>query len=103
MTGKSPEQWLRQEVDDLLEVGSVGLYELVWLLNGAEFTLTDSGKKSIANRVANSIISDGQAKVYELAWPTNDVINGPVNLASRITISDAWPSEPSERYLALVP
>jgi hypothetical protein len=99
----SPEQWLTREIGDLLEAGTVGLYELIWLLNGSEFDLADSAKKSIAYAVTNDIVNSGRAKLYELRWPANEVLDGPVDLATMITGSDAWPSVASERFLALVP
>jgi hypothetical protein len=45
MNDESPEQWLTREVSDLLDAGSVGLYELVWFLNGSDFQLTDTDKE----------------------------------------------------------
>jgi hypothetical protein len=101
MMRESPEQWLTREVIDLLGAGSVGLYELVWLLNGSDFQLDDIDKKAVAYTVANSIVSSRQAQVYELAWPDGKVLNGPVDLATRIASSAAWPAEAAARYLAL--
>lgn len=103
MTSEPPEQWLTREVSDLLEAGSVGLYELVWLLNGSDFQLGDADKRAVAHTVTNSIVRSHQAQLYELAWPSGEVLNGPVDLTTRITSVDAWPAEVSERYLALVP
>jgi hypothetical protein len=102
MTSESPEQWLTREVGDLLEAGSVGLYELLWLLNGSNFQLVDANKKAIAYKVTNSIVSSRQAQLYELAWPSGEVMNGPADLATQITSPASWPEEASERYLALV-
>lgn len=103
MTRESSEQWLTREVIDLLDGGSVGLYELVWLLNGSGLQLVDADKRAIAYTVTNSIIRSHQAQLYELAWPSGKALNGPVDLTTRITSVDAWPSGASERYLALVP
>lgn len=103
MTSESPEQWLTREVGDLLDAGSVGLYELIWLLNGSNFQLDDANKKTIAYTVVDNIVKSDRAELYELVWPSGKVVNGPVDLATRITSADAWPSEAAERYLALVP
>lgn len=103
MTSESVERWLTREVSDLLRAGSVGLYELIWLLNESDFQLVDTDKKTIAYKVANSIVSSRQAQLFELAWPSGEVLNEPADLATRITSVDAWPLEASERYLALVP
>src|SRR5438045_4123150 len=98
MTNESPEQWLTREVTDLLDAGSVGLYELLWLLNGADFLLVDAEKKAIAYKVAKGIVGSGRANLYELAWPSGEIANGPVDLAAWITNADAWPMEASEQY-----
>jgi hypothetical protein len=103
MTSESPEQWLTREVADLLDAGSVGLYELLWLLNGADFQLVDAEKKAIAYKVAKGIVGSGRANLYELAWPSGEIVSGPADLATRIANADAWPTEASEQYLALLP
>lgn len=102
MTSNLPEQWLTCEVGDLLGAGSVGLYELLWLLNGSDFPLADADKKAIAYAVTNSIVSSRQAQLYELSWPSGEIVDGPVELASRIASADTWPTEAAERYLALI-
>ena len=101
MTGESPEQWLAREVGELLDAGSVGLYELVWLLNGSKFELNEAEKRAIAYAVARRIVDAGEAQVFELSWPGGEVVGGPVELATRISSSEAWPVEAAERYLAL--
>lgn len=103
MPSESPEQWLAREVGDLLDAGSVPLHELVWLLNGSDFTLNDADKKAIAFTVASNIVESGRARIHELAWPSGELLGGPVDLSARTMNADAWPSEASERYLALVP
>lgn len=92
-----------REVGELLEVDSVGLYELMWRLNGSDFELVEAKKKAIAYTVATAITNAGQAQVYELAWTSGTILDGPLDLTTRIGSADAWPSEASEQYLALVP
>lgn len=101
MTVESPEQWLAGEVTDLLDAGSVGLYELIWLLNGSDFQLVTAEKKEIAYAVAKSILSSGKAQLYELVWPSGKALDGPVDLAVKVSSADVWPVEASDRYLAL--
>src|SRR5690242_1246315 len=89
-------------VGDLLDAGSVGLHEFVWLLNGSDFPLADEDKKGIAYMVANSIVSSRQARLYELSWPSDEILDGPVELTSRIASADIWPTAAVEQYLALI-
>jgi hypothetical protein len=65
-----PEQWLRRIVTDLLDIGSVGLYEFIWLLNGSDFHLVDADNTAIACKVAKGIVGSRQALLNELAWPS---------------------------------
>jgi hypothetical protein len=99
----TPREWLTREVDDLLRVGSVGLYEFMQLLSGDEFTLSESDRINVAIEVAREIIRSGRAKLYEIKWPKDEVLTGPFEAEFVDTLSSTFPSAPTECYLALVP
>src|SRR5262245_26521748 len=102
MASESAEQWLAREVGELLDAGSVGLYELLWLLNGSDFELGDADKRAISYSVAASVVGAGRARLFELAWPSGEVLEGPFDLRMQVGGPDGWPVEAGEKYLALV-
>lgn len=101
MSLQAPKAWLTQEISDLLEVGSVGLYELTWLLNGSEFNLNEVDTAAVAREVASHLMNAGHAKLFELKWPDNTVIRGPLDISEVTSPHSSWPSDPAEEYLAL--
>jgi len=100
---EAPREWLTREVDDLLSVGSVGLYEFMQLLSGDEFDLSESDRKAVAIEVTREIIHSGRAKLYEVKWPKDEVLAGPFEAEFIDTLSATFPSAPTEHYLALLP
>ncbi|HEY1972550.1 MAG TPA: hypothetical protein VGH89_31675 [Pseudonocardia sp.] len=96
-------KWLAQEVEELLGVGSVGLYEFMQLLNGDEFDLSEADRKAVAVAVLRQIIESGRAKLYEIKWPKDEVLSGPFGVEFIDTLSETFPVAPAECYLALLP
>jgi hypothetical protein len=47
-----PSSWLVQEVSDLLETSSVGLYEFIWILRGK---YPDVGEEELRSWAANAL------------------------------------------------
>ena len=67
---------LRQELlDEVIDVGHLGVYELVWSLRGRESSLTDPERVVLARRVAREVLSTGRVALYPLRWPSNNPIS----------------------------
>jgi hypothetical protein len=104
MVTETAEQWLEREVDEVLAEFSVGLYELIWILNSQDspFSLNDEDKKATATAVASKILDEGRAKLYRLRWAAQETVEGPLD--RDVLDEDAtWAVEPAEIYVALVP
>ncbi|HEY0000581.1 MAG TPA: hypothetical protein VGB74_09010 [Actinoplanes sp.] len=102
MSATDAEAWLEQESKDLLEQGPFGLYELVWGLRGAAFGLTDDEARAIAARIVRRLVADGVARICTAAWPTLEVVQGPLPVA---VLDDpaTWSEGDSGPLFALVP
>jgi hypothetical protein len=59
--------WLVQEVNDLLDVSSVGLYEFLELL--ADSSLPEGERRRVAQRALDRLVSAGGVGLYEMRWP----------------------------------
>ncbi|GAA0716021.1 hypothetical protein Drose_37100 [Dactylosporangium roseum] len=95
--------WLAQEVSDLLDVGSVGLYELFDLLRSGEYqSISDDDARAISREVAAAFVGQGRASIYLLRWPKDDVIDGPLSV-DVLSEAGAWEQLPSKLYFALIP
>lgn len=94
--------WLAREIDELFAAGPVGLYELIWFLNGPEYDLPLPRKLEIARTVAREIIRSGRAMLYQTRWPTDAVTGGPFG-EDVLENPDSFPAEPDELFLALIP
>jgi hypothetical protein len=97
-----PVAWLSNEIVEIFAAGTVGLYELMWYLNGDDFVLTESEKRHVATAVAYEFVRSGYATLNLLKWPTDGVIAGPLEITSVVDATN-FPSECDEHYLALVP
>ncbi len=74
-------QLLKQELlDEVADVGPMGVYELVWALRGRENRLTDAERVALAKEVAREVVGSGTVALYRLRWPSNDPISGPLTL-----------------------
>lgn len=72
-------------------------------VDGSDFVLSEADKRAISYSVADWVVGAGRARVFELAWPSGEVVEGPVELGMRVGSPAGWPVEVGERYLALVP
>ena len=97
---ESPIAWLNQEVNELIEAGSVGLHDFPWLINGAKFDLSQAAKRSLTKAVAGDIISSGKVVLYEVEWPTVKITSGPHGV-EKIDETNAFPTQPLQCYLAI--
>ena len=91
--------WLVREVVDLLDAGSVGLYEFVWLLRGEYPSLSAADAQACAREALTTLLARQSARLVWLVWPDEDLVAGP---GVDTSAAEAW-SEPNERgpYLAL--
>lgn len=93
-------EWLAQEVRDLLDVSSVGLYEFIWLLRSGQPGIKDDERQAIAVATLRRLFSEESLKLVLLTWPDH-VPAGEVDLDA-VSPSD-WDDPPEDRpYLALV-
>ena len=68
--------WLYQEVHDLLDVSSVGLYEFLDLLNTPGQTLSMDERKQLARRVLERLVREPGVQLKILRWPEWDSHGG---------------------------
>jgi hypothetical protein len=102
MSEVSAESWLTQEAEDLLDQGNVGLYQFIWGLRGASFGLSDDEAMQLSRRVVERLVRAGKARIYALAWPGLDVVEGPLPVE---TLADpkSWSEGESGPLTGLVP
>ncbi|MBB5912878.1 hypothetical protein BJY24_001745 [Nocardia transvalensis] len=94
-------EWLSREAVEHLEMGPVGVYELLWLVRGAEFGLDDETAKAMVRRTVDWLLSEKGSTLVLLKWPTGEIID---DAPEGIDTSAASMFEPdaSGVYLALV-
>jgi hypothetical protein len=61
--------WLVQEIHDLLDVSSVGLYEFMWMLNTPDQTLSIDERKTLARQALERLISEPGVELTWMRWP----------------------------------
>ena len=90
--------WLLQEVSDLLDAGTVGLYEFIWLLRGADAELSEDELRAHASVALDRLRQAGAGRLVWLRWPSEEAVAGADAL---IPDSDDW-ADPVEGkpYLA---
>ena len=92
--------WLTQEVHDLLDAGSVGLYEFMWTLNTPDQPLSVDERRSVARQALQHLLDEPGVELAWLRWPDWTELR-------KITIDelpdDPW-HDPDENgmYVALV-
>ncbi len=91
--------WLVQEVSDLLDVSSVGLYEFIWLLRGAYPDVPDAQLRSWAEKALGRLLDEGNGHLVLQKWPSEEAIGAATRHQST---PDDW-SDPAEDrpYVAL--
>ena len=92
--------WLADEARDHLVEGTVGLYEFLWWLDCSRFELEAALVRDLARQLAARLVRDGTARLYRIAWPTYQVVAGPLP-ASVLDQDDAWHG--GREFVALVP
>jgi hypothetical protein len=62
--------WLVQEVSDLLDPSSVGLYEFIWLLRPARPGVPDDELRAWANEALRRLLAERRGRLVWLKWPS---------------------------------
>jgi hypothetical protein len=97
--GDYQSEWLVQEVNDLLDASSVGLYEFMELLNDPDQQLSAGERRQVARRALQRILSGGGVALHLMRWPDSESLGviSPAELPA-----DPWrgPDE-DPQYLAL--
>lgn len=102
MNDVTPEVWITQEIQDLLDEGPVGLYEFVWVLNGTSYGLSTAKAIELSRRVVRKFIDSGQAEIFAVQWPTFEVVEGPLS-PQVLDDPGAWSEGKSGPLMALLP
>ena len=71
--------WLHREALDHLDDDLFGTYELLWLLRGSSFTLTDEEARAVARAVLAAVIHERQALVVQFEWAVRQRLGDPVD------------------------
>jgi hypothetical protein len=69
MTNDETVTWLVQEIHDLLDVSSVGLYEFLWQLNTPDQTLSLDQRRQVARQALEILLAAGDVTIVRLRWP----------------------------------
>lgn len=94
-----PADWLVQEVRDLLDTSSVGLYEFIWMLRGAYPDAREEDLRSWAAKALGNLLEEQQARLVRLLWPSED--SAETWLLHELP-ADAWDDpQAGEPYLAI--
>lgn len=98
MTQKAS-KWLAQEVRDLLDAASVGLYEFIWLLRGAYPDASNEELRAWAAEALHMLTQDQQGGLVLLEWPAEDSVG--TKLVRDVTAAD-WENPVEGRsYVAI--
>lgn len=94
-----PVDWLVQEVTDLLDSSSVGLYEFIWLLRGA---YPEAGEPELRLHAANALKrlrETSRGDLVSLKWPAEDIVEGVI--PDELRPADWENPREGEDYLAI--
>lgn len=69
MTNDETVHLLVQEIHDLLDVSTVGLYEFLWQLNTPDQTLSIEQRRQVARQALEVLLAEGDLTIVELRWP----------------------------------
>ena len=95
MTNDKTVHSLVQEIHDLLDVSTVGLYEFLWQLNTPGQTLSIEQRRQIARQALEVLLAEGDLTIVELRWPEAK----PLGELSLNQLSDsAWNDPDSDGY-----
>ena len=92
--------WLSNEVSELLDAGSVGLYEFIWLLRSKYPEMPEEEMTSNATLALERILECGDVYLASLRWP-NEI---PIAILTRAELrGDCWrPPQEHGAYVAVL-
>jgi hypothetical protein len=91
--------WLTQEVRDLLDVSSVGLYEFLDLLRKPELELSTDERQQVARQALERLMAEPGMRLERLRWPNWEHLG---NLRLDELPADLWhPPDEDGIYLAI--
>lgn len=95
MTNDETVHHLVQEIRDLLDVSTVGLYEFLWQLNAPGQTLSLEQRRQVARQALEILLAEGDLNLVELRWPEAK----PLRKLSLNQLSEsAWNDPDSDGY-----
>lgn len=97
MAGRTVD-WLVQEVHDLLDVSSVGLYEFIELLTDPSWPMPAERRVEVAGQALRRLLDEQGVELRWMRWPSFED-QGAVTLADLPT--DPWGFDEDGRYLAI--
>lgn len=77
---------LVEDVRELIPVGTYGLYELVWTLNGQYPELDRTAKIEDAMAAVEQLVREDDLRIVMLNWPSSEIVR-------EIRLSDVGPSD----------
>lgn len=91
--------WLVQEVSDLLDASSVGLYEFIELLDDPEQPLPTDKMRAVAGQALGHLLDQRGVRLHWMRWPAEDDLGA----ISRDELpADPWQGfDEDGRYLAI--
>ena len=95
-----PVDALVQDVHDLLDTSSVGLYEFLWILRGMDIESTDDTLSDLAVKALRRLLVDSQHRLVQLKWPSEDLV-GTVAPDYEVRPTDWDDPRDQEPYIAI--
>lgn len=101
MSEPNAADWLHQEAVDHLDNDILGAYELLWLLRGSPYTLSDDQARLLARSTLTQVLAERPAQLVPLKWPGRDEAGDPVALDT-LTDDELFEFSQDGLYYALV-
>jgi hypothetical protein len=94
----NPVERLLAEIDDLLDVSSVGLYEFIWILRTTYPGTQEKQLRQWARDALAQLIASGEVRLVLLQWPSQDPVGVP---STEITDGDWADPQAGVPYVAV--
>lgn len=90
---------LVREVDELLNVGSVGLYEFMWILNSAGSVRSEATRLQYARQALRTLLENDSDRLVLLMWAQPDYLK---ELHREVEPEDFGDQQLEAPYVAIV-